>query len=195
MKNVDKIAPHHPREVFCSTDYVWKGNGSSVIKGSSSGSIKWRSHRLDCPIMKVGRKYQWKIYASCRALFEHSFVGITLSSHKLSQSQPFGKQNGEWCYSSSRFSIGSKGHETIMGFLPYHGNLTLILDLSSVTANNKTGGTLSGLLDDESSQIVLAENILKDCPENIDWEKDGFYPAASTYGDAKVEFKGFQSVE
>ena len=175
-------------------NFVWKGKDSPVLSKEEEEKAAWCNCRLDCPVMKIGWKYQWTIRAE-DIKDDQVAVGIASSTQELSLERFLGYQKCAWCY----VSYGEVWHNRTGAHLSKYksGTVTLTLDLSSVQENQKTGGKLSAKIEGKSDEVMLFDNVVGDGIKigmNFS-DGDGFYPAVYVGDGSSLEFVKFEYVK
>ena len=111
-----------------------------------------------------------------------------------------GRQRGAWQYKSSGI-VYNNGQQIKSGLSTFgDGNVvTLKLDLSKVSKEDKAGGTLSAFINGKSSneEILVGDVVGAGIATGMDFTNgdDGFYPAISGHYGCRMKFVGFDKVE
>lgn len=190
----ETMSPSSPLALSSSRNYGWKEKEPLVFAAPNDN--RYRSRRLDCPAMTVGRCYQWKL--DITNVGGDVGLGVMSSVHHLGFDDYLGYKKDGWAYHFNG-NVWHNHNHTKSGLPTFGvGRGTWTLDMTTASASQMTGGTLSvELVEGQSNKIVVTENILKDCAEagvTFATDDDGFYPAVSGATGSCVKFVEFQSI-
>lgn len=200
---------------FVQPNHVWTRYNSATAKGTSG---KWSSFVLDCPIMTVGRIYQWTIEFHDVDFFGQFQLGVVSSAHNydMNKNQLLSKQqHGTWSYVPLTGTVWHNGTKVktdlpgcYEGYTKYRIHFRLDLSLSASTSkrchrsSNESGGggILSVMMMQNGKRAsyrhgtdhaIVCTNILEEIV-GYDLRTCGFRPAVSLLGSRNtISFLGF----
>jgi BTB/POZ domain len=161
---------------FICPNPTWKASNSTTFV---NGTGSWKSDTLECPILRVGRRYTWSVTINGGAQVWLGVVDPTIS-HTPHLAKSFaGNCVGSYGFLSNylcEFSNGSQGDSLDTAATVTSGDhVTMIIDLSSADEHM---GSLSVSVN-SGPAIIITSGMISKLPTG---DNQGFVPAASSNG-------------